>query len=242
MATVKYMSRLLPQLEQWAPKMGCLFDLDGTLVQTDHLHFKAWNILGAEIDLKLSEGEYKKSVSGRQNAPVLRELRPEFPETYVKELSLKKEGIFRDLLGNNAAPVNGADMFVEALHSCNIPYCIVTNAPRVNVDLMLSSSGLDKWFPKDRLVLAQHLRHSKPHPLPYLEGLKLLGIEARNGVVFEDSIAGITAGVRANINTVGVRTLLDETPMKDAGAFTTINDYSTENILALLESLSQKQS
>ena len=89
----------------------------------------------------------------------------------------------------------------------------VTNAPRPNAELMLTSLGLDGYF--EHVVIGTECIRAKPHPDPYLEGMRLVGAcDASRCVAFEDSPAGATAAVAAGIPTVGVTT---SQPVERAG-------------------------
>ncbi|EGD78716.1 hypothetical protein PTSG_01696 [Salpingoeca rosetta] len=214
-----------------------LFDLDGTLVHTDHLHYQAWQQIGKEIGLSISSDQYEETISGRQNPPVLRELKPELPEPEVQELSLRKEALFRELAAQCTDPVDGIVQFLEALDDAGVPKCLVTNAPRINVDMMLQGSKLDRFFPTSHQILGDECTHAKPHPEPYLQGLKLLNAQGSRAVAFEDSIAGASAAIKAGIPTIGVLTTLNPAAMTKAGVAATIQDYTEQFLLSTLNSI-----
>ena len=68
----------------------------------------------------------------------------------------------------------------------------VTNAPKENARVMLAALGMDKWF--DAIVLGEDCARPKPHPDPYLDGLKVLGgIEKDEALICEDSPSGTHA-------------------------------------------------
>ena len=67
----------------------------------------------------------------------------------------------------------------------------VTNAPKENARVMLAALGMDKWF--DAVVLGEDCERPKPHPDPYLEGLRVLGIEKDEALICEDSPSGTHA-------------------------------------------------
>ena len=64
----------------------------------------------------------------------------------------------------------------------------VTNAPKENARVMLLALGMDKWF--DAVILGEDCKLPKPHPDPYLEGLRVLGLRKDEALVCEDSPSG----------------------------------------------------
>ena len=75
-------------------------------------------------------------------------------------------------------------------------------------------------------VLGDECAFAKPHPEPYLQGLKLLGSGNGTALAFEDSIAGASAAIKAGIPTAGVLTTLNPPAMQEAGVFATLPDYT----------------
>lgn len=80
----------------------------------------------------------------------------------------------------------------------------VTNAPRLNAELMLRALGLEGYF--EHLVIGTECTRAKPFPDPYLEGMRLVGAtDAARCVAFEDSPTGLGAAVAAGIPTAGTQ-------------------------------------
>jgi beta-phosphoglucomutase len=112
---------------------GILFDLDGTLVDSDPIHFEAWQRILAEIhvDAPLIDRKFfDKHISGwfghlsfslmismynlgRLNADITRELAPHLSEDEQKNLAEKKEILFRQLAKENLQPTKGLDKIFE---------------------------------------------------------------------------------------------------------------------------------
>ena len=87
-----------------------------------------------------------------------------------------------------------------------IPMVAVTNAPRLNAEMLLSGLGIMDRF--KALVIGDELAHGKPHPMPYLEGLRVVSGVAAQSVAFEDSRSGVQSASAAGIATIGIRTSL----------------------------------
>lgn len=125
-----------------------------------------------------------------------------------RKMGLAKETLFREIAANQLKPMPGIERFLEWSEANKIGRVLVTNAPRPNVDFLMDTLKLSKWFPPDRQILSDDLDNAKPHPEPYLKGLERLGIAADEGLAFEDSRAGARSAVAARIPTAGLMTTL----------------------------------
>jgi HAD superfamily hydrolase (TIGR01509 family) len=112
-----------------------------------------------------------------------------------------------------------------------IPMVAVTNAPRVNADMMLSGLGIAGRF--KAVIIGDELPHGKPHPMPYLEGLRANAAPDLS-LAFEDSRSGIQSAGAAGIVAVGIRTSLSHDEMVAAGARTTAGTFDDPELVKLV--------
>lgn len=80
--------------------------------------------------------------------------------------------------------------------------CVVSNAPRESAEMMLK--GLNLYEMVDHLLIGAELPYSKPDPYPYLEAMRMLGINREHALAFEDSGPGIQSASSAQIFTFGI--------------------------------------
>lgn len=202
-----------------------LFDLDGTLLDTDALHFEAYLALLEEhsrpaIDFTL----YQTRIMGFGHAEIFAMLFPERDPASHGALAERKEQLFRARLrGATVDPRPGLLELLRWARDLEIRCGVVTNAPRANATLMLDALRLTDRF--DVAVFGEELSHPKPHPMPYLMGLTKLDGRADRALAFEDSLAGVRSAAGAQIYTVGVRSLLTAEALRSAGASHTIDDF-----------------
>lgn len=115
---------------------------------------------------------------------------------------------------------------------------------------MLDALGLNDFF--DCVIIGDECARSKPFPDPYLTALNFLekqnvneakrkgnkdnslSINKDNVIIVEDSRAGISAGVAADIRVVGIKTTLSEEELLDAGCFMTIDDFDNDDLWRLI--------
>lgn len=213
-------------------KRPCLlFDLDGTLVHTDHVHFIAFNAMLAEFGRAVDQATYNREIAGFANADIMARLFPELSIAEHRRIADSKEARFRDL-ADTLEPQPGLLALIAAADAQGIARAVVTNAPRDNAELMLGAIGLSQGWAA--IVLAEELPRAKPDPLPYLHALERLGAHPDASVAFEDSRSGVRAAAAAGLAVVGMTTTQDEATLKQEGAAFGAPDFTNPHLLALV--------
>ncbi|QXH58812.1 HAD family hydrolase [Pseudomonas maumuensis] len=209
-----------------------LFDLDGTLTDTDTLHLQAFRKLLHDHDgRELTQEQFNTQVSGRSNGLLFAELFPQADAVHRQALAERKEALFRDL-SPSLTPMPGLLRLLAHAERHGIGMCVVTNAPRLNAEHMLGAMGLGERFA--HVLVADELARPKPDPLPYLTGLQCLQAEAGQALAFEDSLPGVKAAVDAGIFTVGLATTQPAERLLEAGAQLVIEDYDDPRLWGLI--------
>ena len=212
-----------------------LFDLDGTLTDTDTLHLQAFRQLLHDHDgRELTQEQFDAQVSGRANGELFAELFPLAGSSERKALADRKEALFREL-SPALQPMPGLLRLMDHARACNIGMCVVTNAPRLNAEHMLTAMGLGDRF--EHVLVAEELERPKPDPLPYLVGLQRLEAVAGQALAFEDSLPGVMAASGAGIFTVGIATTQTPERLLAAGARLVVKDFDDPALWALIESM-----
>lgn len=210
-----------------------LFDLDGTLTDTDTLHLQAFRqLLEDEDGRSLSQAEFNERISGQANTALFADLFPDAPPSRRQALAERKEALFRDL-SPRLEPMPGLLQLLDYAKERAIGMCVVTNAPRNNAEHMLSAMSLTERF--EHVLVADELARSKPDPLPYLTGLQRLEASAEHALAFEDSLPGVAAAHGAGIYTVALATTQPAERLLEAGADLVIEDFNDPRLWALIE-------
>lgn len=199
-----------------------LFDLDGTMLNSDPIHEAVFTELWADRGLPMPDGFYIDQVHGRLNVDVFAEYLPDEPDPQA--LSEWKEAQFRDRLPSPYPATPGLEIFLDHAQSLGWKMAVVTNAMRLNAEAMLRAIGLRDRF--DVIVIGEECDHGKPHPLPYLTAMELLGEPASACVAFEDSPSGMRAAAASGAYCIGVRSALTDTKLRAVGADTSIQDFT----------------
>lgn len=211
------------------PGAALLFDIDGTLADTDPLHLEAFNQTFAPFGHHFDKARFSLELQGLANEAIIRRFLPHLSIEDGMAIMAGKEVIFRDLARTEIHAVPGLFELLDLAERNGLPMAAVTNAPRANAELILGGLGITHRFAA--IVIGEELAHGKPHPLPYLEGLRQLGAVATASVAFEDSRTGIASATGAGIATIGMRTSLQHGDMTMAGAVMSADDYADPDLL-----------
>ncbi len=209
-----------------------LFDIDGTLVESDPLHLRAFNLVFEPYGHRFDRERFGRELQGLANEAIGARFFPNESKGRQWDIMMGKEAKFRELASEGIEPVHGLFDLLDWAEEEGVPMVAVTNAPRPNADLLLDAIKVRHRF--RYVVIGDELAHGKPHPLPYLEGLRLLGASAESAVAFEDSRTGIASATAAGIATVGMATGLEPQQLVEAGAVMGARDYRDPAILDLI--------
>jgi beta-phosphoglucomutase len=167
-----------------------LFDLDGTLVDTEKLDDMAmWKILkkiGISSNKKFIGCTLKEYIQGITKDKSLQErIKKEFTREYefiLKSTELKLNHKLLSLLKK----------------SYNLKIALVTSNNRRLTRIILTKLGLESFF--DIIITTEDVRKNKPHPEPYLKAMEKLGVNPADCIAFEDSKEGIKSAIAAGID------------------------------------------
>lgn len=177
-----------------------LFDMDGTLVDSDAVVERVWRAWARENDV--DEDLVLTTMPGRPAADTVREVRPDLDAEAHGRAQLAKE--YEDLNGVVAAP--GAHELVAALA---VPWAVVTSADARLAGLRLGAAGITPPL----LVTRDQLTHGKPHPEGYLRAAELLGVDPTRCLVVEDTATGAAAGKAAGARVAGLKGIDADLPI-----------------------------
>lgn len=228
-------------LVKLAPLEAVLFDIDGTLCDSDPLHYYAFREMLQEIGFNggvpIDEEFFIQTIAGKHNDDISRAL---FPDDFERGLKFTddKEAYFRRLVKEQLKPVNGIHKLAKWVEERGLKRAAVTNAPRDNAELIVSILGLTEFF--QAVVIGSECEHAKPHPAPYLKGLELLKASKEHTFIFEDSPSGIKAGVAAGMPVIGIATRNPESVLMEAKPAFLIKDYEDPKLWAALEELEKQ--
>lgn len=208
-----------------------LFDLDGTLADTDPLHQRAWAHALVPFGIVSDLEFYTKQIAGRRNSEITASILPQLTDAEGAALADAKEAHFRELAGTDLQPLTGLDKLLDYAKQNQLRTALVSNAPRANADLVMSTLALNF----ELCVLAEDLPRGKPDPLPYTTALERLGLNPTQALAFEDSPSGVRSAVAAGIRTIGLLTGHAPESLTRAGTILNVENFAALALWSLLE-------
>ncbi len=212
-------------------RAALLFDLDGTLVDTDHLHHAVFVEILAERGRELSLAEYRANIMGQHNSDVLARYFPGEDRAILD----RKEAMFRTALAASVEPIAGIHALLDWAGEHGIATAVVTNAPRENAHAMLAAAGLAPRLAT--VVIGDECAAPKPDPAPYRAAMAAVGATPSRSLAFEDSRSGLRAARGSGAHVFGLTTGLPAEELLRSGAHEAIADYADPILWARLDQL-----
>jgi beta-phosphoglucomutase len=182
---------------------GAVWDLDGTLVDTESNHYAAWRALMQEHGRELSYEQFRPTFGLRNDDVLVHHLGFEAGNDDLQALSERKEELFCTLLEQGGLRMQrGARELVEHLHGLGARQAIASSAPPGNIDLMVRLMAMGDCF--DAVVSSEEVKHGKPAPDIVLKAAARLGLPPSRLVVLEDAPAGVAAGKAAGGKVIAI--------------------------------------
>lgn len=183
---------------------GYIFDLDGTLVDTMPLHYRAWDEAMRKVGLHCAlDEELFYSLGGVPTLRVADLIARHYGLTIDAHAVFDhKEALFVELQKDAKL----IEPVVEFAHRVALthPVSVASGGPRVIVRGMLELTGLVRIFPFERVVTPEDVIHGKPAPDMFLLAAERMGVPPGRCLVFEDAEPGMRAAEAAGMPWVRV--------------------------------------
>lgn len=175
---------------------GVIFDMDGTMFDTERLLTIAWHQSAIEMGVSIS-AELMDACRGKSIEAIGTLLRAEFGEVFdYDKICMIKNRIYHEMIQKDGVPVKkGLRELLEFLKEQGIPAAVATSTSRNSAEITLKTAGVYEEF--GAYMYGDMLKVSKPEPDIFLEAAKALGQKPEDCVVIEDSISGVLAGKAA---------------------------------------------
>jgi len=181
-----------------------IFDMDGTLFDTEPVYFEAYRAAFQQQGGKLSKQEYFRELMGTANATIERYLAAKAPPGF--DIGVFRDGwkeSWRGLLADRPlVTLPGVRESLERLVEAGVRIGLASSSDREDIDLCLEASGLGPYFPVR--AAGDEVQAGKPAPDVYLLACQRLGIDPGNCVAIEDSPHGAAAARAAGMEVVVV--------------------------------------
>jgi len=191
------------------PVKAVVFDMDGLLVDTEQVVFRALQAAAAGIGAEMPLDTFRRMV-GLTHAASDQILRAHFGEELdLAAWSQTVSAHFDEELAAGIALKAGAVEILDALDAHGLPRAIATSSSLAALRRSLGPHGLVERF--DALITRDVQRIGKPHPEPFLLAAQALSVAPEDCLALEDSHNGVRAAAAAGMMTVMVPDMLDPT-------------------------------
>jgi len=180
-----------------------LWDLDGTLIDSEELHWTSWRETMAKEGVALTRAEFLIQFGQRNEVGLHRWLGAAATPERVQKIASAKEERYRELIRTRGiSPLPGVTAWVHRLHDDGWLQAVASSAPRVNINAVLEALNATKVF--QGIVSGNDVRCGKPDPEVYLKAAASVGVPPERCIVVEDAPAGVEGARRAGIRSIGV--------------------------------------
>jgi len=223
-----------------------IFDLDGTLVDTEPIHFAAYVAVLRDEGIELTREEYFGRLIGYNDrdcfAAILGENRKPAGEAEIGRLIVRKSAAFIASIAGRDLLYPGAAEFVRRCAE-RFPLMVATGALRREAELLLDQSAIRRLFVDT--IAAEDVAHGKPEPDCFIAALGRLGFILRSRppiasgecLVVEDTAAGVEAAHRAGMKVLAIA---HTTPHRELAAAEIVQDsLAGTDLDEVLRALSQ---
>ncbi len=182
-----------------------IFDLDGVIVDTAKYHFKSWKIIGKKLGFELTktQNELLKGISREESLDkILNWGGISIDRMDKKKYMEEKNVIYMELINNVGKKdiLPGVNKLLDFATIKGI--AIALGSASKNAHGILKKLGIKNKF---KVIIDGNLTSkSKPHPEVFLKGAQMLGVNPKEVIVFEDSVAGVKAANTAKMVSVGI--------------------------------------
>lgn len=205
---------------------AALFDLDGTLIDTEPSYSLFWSQIGRRY---LHRDDLHEKIKGSSLSSILGTYFPqqeELQKIITAELDVYEASMTFPF-------IEGAIDFVKELRDKGVKLAIVTSSDKRKMQYVFRTHPhlLDMF---DVIAMAGDYHNSKPDPECFIYAAQRLGIATDNCFVFEDSLFGLEAGRRAGMHVIGLDTSIDNKEVEKLASLV-ISDYTNISLTTLLE-------
>jgi len=181
-----------------------LFDMDGTLVDSESVHYICWSQLLAPFGVRYDEDDFCQRFSGRPTIDAAKEIKQTHNlSVSSRYLADEKYRLFSKFVQSNLPPLMPyAENVLLAAKEQGLKMALVTGSARHEAEPILKGLGFYDLF--DTVVTKDDVTNPKPAGDPYLLALKNMQVAAKNAIAVEDTFSGVTAANNAALAVVAI--------------------------------------
>jgi HAD superfamily hydrolase (TIGR01509 family) len=180
-----------------------LWDMDGTLINSEELHWIAWRETMANEGIVITREQFLSTFGQRNDSIIPVWLDAAAAPERIERIGQAKEKRYRHLVREQGITFEpGVANWLRRLNREGWQQAIASAAPRANVDAVLEVLSANHTF--QGMVSAEDVHRGKPDPEVYLLAAARVSVPAERCIVVEDAVAGIEGARRAGMRSIGV--------------------------------------
>jgi beta-phosphoglucomutase len=185
----------------FADKDLLIFDFDGTIADTSHIHEKAFNTTFAEFKIIVNYQIIKGKSTQDSIHEILALEKISLSNENIKKLIKKKQEIAQRLFLNELKLMEGFLDFFNLINK-NFLTCIASSASLDSIKTALEKFNMLGSF--DKLISSIDVTNNKPSPEIFLNAIDYFKVNKKQALIFEDSEAGFQAAKSAKIDCIDI--------------------------------------
>ena len=177
-----------------------LFDLDGTLVNTDFIYISVWDELLKPYNIHCNKNFFDYFIKGKSDNDFIKFIIPSMTDNEIIQISKKKDKLFKMYIDKNQEILFDGVMefFMKNKESNKI--AIVTSCNKEAAQYILDYYGLMDYV--DLVIASEDCINHKPNPEPYLKAIDYFNTNKENVFIFEDSYSGYCSAKRTHVENI----------------------------------------
>lgn len=181
---------------------GVIFDMDGVLVNSEPMHYKACCKLMVEHNKTIDYDYYKKFIGSTlthlTESLVMDYELPITPDEVAEGIQNNKEYYIKR---DGFEKIEGISELLDSLQKANIKMAVASSSPLYYIVRVTKALGIDHYF--DKLISGENVENPKPAPDIFRKAMEGLGLNKEECLVIEDSMNGVLAAKYAGIPAIG---------------------------------------
>jgi len=209
-----------------------LFDLDGTLVDTDFIYIEVWSELLKKYNIICDKIFFDYFIKGKSDNAFMNYIDSSITHDKLVEISRKKDELFIEYLQKEQQIlINGAlNFFKENKHH---KIAIVTSCNKKASQYILQYTGLNKYV--ELVIASEDCIHHKPDPEPYLKAIEYFNTNIENVFIFEDSYSGYCSAKRTHVTNICLIENINSCSEITKASEFKYNDYNKLNLNNIIQ-------
>lgn len=188
---------------------GIIFDCDGTLVESEHVHLQAWKMALQKRGFELQE-EFFYTLAGQPAEAISEKLYELIKVDCPEAIASDKRFFYRQLQKTGVVPISRTIAFLKELKKYDLKLAVASAAPKNEIMVSLNLAEIENDFHhiisgvEDLIHIQDPEGVNKPKPYIYLHTAQVLGLQPNECVAFEDTFFGVKSAKTAGLKTIAV--------------------------------------